>query len=108
MNQETTLMTSSLENNIQIDELKLKDKQYLKDHKNQPGIYIIMIEPKKDDEYIYLNVGSASNITEKMIHFKSIYKNAYLYLFHPTNRYLELGKLLIDEFLSQNIKRIVL
>lgn len=112
MNRETNLITSSLEDNKEINELKLKDEQNLKDYENQSGVYIFIIESNKDDEYIYFNVDSTSNITEEMINIKSIYKkmnkNAYLYLFHPTIHYLELEEIIRNEFLSQNITKITL
>jgi prophage antirepressor-like protein len=77
----------------ELDTLKFKNEQNLRDYENQSGAYIFILEPTKDDEYIYCNFGSTSNITERMkdhrTNFRKINKEAYLYLFYPTVHYLK-------------------
>jgi T5orf172 domain len=90
---ETNNRLIEIENNKEIDTLKFKNEQNLRDYENQSGAYIFIIEPSKDEEYIYCNFGSTSNITERMkdhrSDFKKINKKVYLYLFYPTVHYLK-------------------
>jgi hypothetical protein len=67
-------------------------------HKNKPGVYIFLLNPKINDTHILYNFGSTKNITERMAthrtNFKNINHMINIMIFYQTLDYSNLESIL--------------